>query len=108
MARKRYLKKLPLDDARKLFLGCVDAAGLATEATPVADALDRVTAEPIFAAHSSPRHHVSAMDGICVRAADTFGATEFAAKQLSLAAESNPGGNAFSYVDTGNALPAWA
>ncbi len=108
MARKRYLKKTPLIDARELFLSVVDPSQLGAEEIPVDDALDRITAEPIFAKISSPHYHASAMDGICVRAEDTFGATEFAGRKLTLASTETPGAGAFSYVDTGNALPAWA
>ena len=108
MARKRYLKKTPLAEARQLFLNTVDPAGLATEEVAIDDGLDRITAEPIFAKISSPHYHASAMDGICVRAEDTFGATEFVGKTLKLAdSEATPAG-AFRYVDTGNALPPWA
>ena len=108
MARKRYLKKTPLTDARQLFLSTVNPAALKTEEVAIDDALDRVTAEPVFAKISSPHYHASAMDGICVRAEDTFGATEFTGKKLTLADTDPPGGDAFKYVDTGNALPAWA
>lgn len=108
MARKRYLKKTPLTEARSLFLSLVDPARLGVDEIPVDDALDRVTAEPIFAKISSPHYHASAMDGICVRAEDTFGATEFAGKTLKLAGGDTPAAGAFRYVDTGNALPSWA
>ncbi|HEX6768502.1 MAG TPA: molybdopterin biosynthesis protein [Candidatus Binatia bacterium] len=108
MARKRYLKKTPLHEARALFLSTVSPAALATEEIAIDDALDRITAEPVFAKISSPHYHASAMDGICVRAEDTFGATEFIGKKLILADGDLPGGNAFKYVDTGNALPGWA
>jgi len=107
MARKRYLKKTPLKDARELFLARVEAGALASEEIPIDDALDRVTAEPVFAKISSPHYHAAAMDGICVRAEDTFGATEFAPKKLRpLAGEDYAG--VFQYVDTGNAIPLWA
>ena len=108
MARNRYLKKTPLIEARQLFLSAVDPARLGREEIPIDDALDRITAEPIFAKISSPHYHASAMDGICVRAEDTFGATEFVGKKLSLADSDAPAAGAFKYVDTGNALPAWA
>ncbi|MGH7816775.1 MAG: molybdopterin biosynthesis protein [Candidatus Binatia bacterium] len=108
MARKRYLKKTPLIEARELFLSTVNPARLLTEEIPIDDALDRITAEPVFAKISSPHYHASAMDGICVRAEDTFEATEFVGKKLSLADSDSPGAAAFEYVDTGNALPAWA
>jgi putative molybdopterin biosynthesis protein len=108
MARKRYLKKTPLTEARQMFLATVDPASLTAEEVPVDEGLDRITAEPVFARISSPHYHASAMDGICVRAEDTFGATEFIGKKLTLAREDAPGTAAFSYVDTGNALPSWA
>lgn len=108
MARKRYLKKTPLIDARELFLSVVEPDKLGVEEIAIDDGLDRITAEPVFAKISSPHYHASAMDGICVRAEDTFGATEFVGKKLTLAATETPGAAAFRYVDTGNALPAWA
>ena len=108
MARKRYLRKTPLEEARSLFLSRVDAVTLEDEEMDVGTALHRITAEPVFARTSSPHYHGSAMDGICVRAEDTFGATEFAPKRLTpLAGESGPGG-CFAYLDTGQPLPAWA
>jgi putative molybdopterin biosynthesis protein len=107
MARKRYLKKTPLREARELFLAKVDASSIAAEVITIDDALNRVTAEPVFAKISSPHYHAAAMDGICVRAEDTFGATEFAGKKLARASDV-PGREIFTYVDTGNALPAWA
>jgi putative molybdopterin biosynthesis protein len=108
MARKRYLKKTPLTDARAMFLSLIDPAQLGIDEIPIDDALDRITAEPVFAKISSPHYHASAMDGICVRAEDTFGATEFAGKTLRLASADSADAGAFQYVDTGNALPPWA
>ncbi len=107
MARKRYLKKTPLREARELFVGRFDASHLETETVPVDLGHNRVTAEAVFANISSPHYHGSAMDGICVRARDTFGATEFKPKTLKL--RSDAGEDAvFAFVDTGNALPSWA
>ena len=86
MARKRYLKKTPLIEAREIFLELVDPSSLAVEEIAIDEAvLDRITAEPVFAQISSPHYHASAMDGICVRAEETFGATEFVGKLLRLA-----------------------
>ena len=48
------------------------------------------------------------MDGICVRAEDTFGATEFVATKLMRVSGDSPGAGRVAYVDTGNSLPAWA
>jgi putative molybdopterin biosynthesis protein len=94
-------------DARELFLSIVDPAALGSEEIAIDDALDRITAEPVFAKISAPHYHASAMDGICVRAEDTFGATEFAPKKLRPVSGENFDG-AFQYVDTGNAIPLWA
>ena len=92
-----------------MFLASVDPATLACEILPVDNALNRITAEPVFAKISSPHYHAAAMDGICVRAEDTFGATEFVGKKLTRVLEdSSRSTGVFAYVDTGNALPGWA
>jgi putative molybdopterin biosynthesis protein len=108
MARKRYLKKTPLKEAKELFLAKVEPSRIGNEFIMVEEALDRITAEPVFAKISSPHYHAAAMDGICVRAEDTFGATEFNPKKLLHASSDSPGPDAFAYVDTGNSLPVWA
>ena len=108
MTRKRYLKKTPLREAQELFLARIDPSRVGHETVAVDDALNRVTAEPVFAKISSPHYHAAAMDGICVRAEDTFGATEFVGKRLRRASGDAPPPGAFAYVDTGNSLPAWA
>lgn len=58
---------------------------------PLADAVGRVTAEPVWATRSSPPYDAAAMDGIAVRAAGTGCGTL-------------PEG-AYDVVDTGDALP---
>ncbi|MFQ5542087.1 MAG: molybdopterin biosynthesis protein, partial [Candidatus Binatia bacterium] len=108
MARKRYLKKTPLKEALGLFLERIDVSLLGSETVQVDEALNRVTSEPIFARISSPHYHGAAMDGICVRAEDTFGATEFAPKRLRLVSTGTAPEDRFAYIDTGNALPHWA
>src|SRR5205809_6415539 len=108
MARKRYLKKTPLKEAKELLLRSVDPSHLSDEAVQVSDALHRITAEPVFAKISSPHYHASAMDGICVRAEDTFRVAEFVGKTLTMADSDLPGLASFKYFDIGNALPAWA
>jgi putative molybdopterin biosynthesis protein len=108
MARKRYLKKTALKEARELFLQSIDPSLLEGETIPVEEALGRITAEPVFAKISSPHYHGAAMDGICVRAEDTFGATEFSPKRLKLVSAAPAAANGFGFVDTGNALPSWS
>ncbi|MFZ0482018.1 MAG: molybdopterin biosynthesis protein, partial [Desulfobacterales bacterium] len=58
----------------------------------------RVLAEPVTAVISSPNFHLSAMDGIAVKAANTFGASETRPKELFV------GKDAF-YVNTGHVMP---
>ena len=108
MARKRYLKKTPLAEARELFLEAVAGIRLEDETVEVGQALHRITAEPVFARISSPHYHGSAMDGICVRAEDTFGATEFSPRRLRLLADEARAEGCFAYLDTGQPLPGWA
>ncbi len=108
MARKRYLKKTPLAQAREQFLGHVDPTGLEDETVDVGQALHRITSEPVFARISSPHYHGSAMDGICVRAENTFGATEFAPRRLRLLTDATRPDGCFAYLDTGQPLPSWA
>ncbi|MEW6297566.1 MAG: molybdopterin biosynthesis protein [Thermodesulfobacteriota bacterium] len=111
--RKRYLKKKPLQDALAIFLRAVTPPHR-VERVAVEGALHRITAEPIFARLSAPHYHGAAMDGIAVRAEDTFGASEFSAVTLRLAdapgtrQSRNGAQRIFQYVDTGSPLPPWA
>ncbi len=63
----------------------------------VGDAVDRVTAEPVWARRSSPAFDSAGMDGIAVRAEDTVGAAETTPVLLP--------SDAFEFVDTGDPLP---
>jgi putative molybdopterin biosynthesis protein len=105
--RTRYLKKKPLAEALGLFVdeGVVPREG---ERIAVEESLGRVTAEPIFARNSVPHYHGAAMDGIAVRASDTFGASEVSPVELRLAGAGKAAARSFAYVDTGNPLPSWA
>lgn len=98
MARKVYLANTPLAEAKKIFLEEALKRKMETEEVDTILAAGRVTAEAVFADLSSPHYHSSAMDGIAVKASDTFGATPVSPRRLHL------GENAF-YVDTGGALP---
>jgi hypothetical protein len=66
-------------------------------ALPLAQAVGRVTAEPVWATRSSPPFDAAGMDGIAVRAADTAGASETTPVFL------DPGG--YDVVDTGDPMP---
>lgn len=101
--RNVYLHDVALDRALQAWHAVLDQLGLlatcGAETIPVADAVGRVTAEPIWAKISSPHYHASAMDGYAVRADSTHGATETAPKRLTVGTEALP-------VDTGDPLPA--
>ena len=92
---------MPLARALEEWARCREASGCPSRVSAVTAALDqavgRVTAEPIWAARSSPPFDAAAMDGVAVRAADTRGASETA--PLLLASD------AFAVVDTGDPLP---
>ena len=108
MPRTRYLNKKSLPETLALFVDGLELHRRAPELVPVEDSLHRITAEPILARISAPHYHGAAMDGIAVRAEDTFGASD--AQPIELERASDPGDRArsFTYVDTGQALPAWA
>lgn len=128
MAVKRnvYLNETPLDEARRLFFAALDeeeAAGPATAgrvgartetiAVDVA-AVGRITAAPVFAKISSPHYHACAMDGVAVKSASTFGASERRPVSLRLCKAGDAAGAAGGsrgatdcafMVDTGDPLP---
>ena len=97
--RNIYLKMKTLEEAREiLFKRFFSDRPLSKEMVSVPDAVGRVLAEPATAVISSPNFHLSAMDGIAVKASDTFGASEARPKELLI------GKNAF-YVNTGHVMP---
>jgi putative molybdopterin biosynthesis protein len=98
MKRNIYLKKKSLEEAKKVSSELARLIRLETETIPVAQSVHRVTAEPLFAKLSSPPFHCAAMDGIAVKAENTFGATEESPKSLCINKE------AF-FVNTGNRIP---
>ena len=103
MKRKVYLDDLPLEEALRIYRRHLRQVGAlkvgAPETIPAEQALARVTAAPVYAANSSPHYHASAMDGMAVQSADTYGASETRPVRLALGREAIP-------VDTGDPLPA--
>ena len=90
--RKVYLQDTPTEEAVQELLRNFNPERK-EEMIPSRKALGRVTAAPVFAKMSSPHYHASAMDGIAVKAEETFAADEQNPVQLKL----NEG---FDYVDT--------
>lgn len=100
--RRYYLSDIPLDEAIQKFDHALQEAGALlrspAEEVSLEEAIGRVTAEPVWAASSSPHYDSAAMDGIAVRARDTNGATETAPLGLKI-------GDQAVWVDTGDPMP---
>jgi putative molybdopterin biosynthesis protein len=97
--RNVYLKMKTLEEAREiLFTGVSHIKSLPGETIPVPDAIGRVTAEAVSARLSSPNFHSAAMDGIAVKAENTFGASETQPKQLMVNQD-------VFFLNTGHVLP---
>jgi putative molybdopterin biosynthesis protein len=102
MSRRYYLEDIALDDAWQRFEAAIARAGgvhpLPAERVPLAEALGRITAGPVWANISSTHYHEAAMDGVAVRAVETAGASETEPLRLAL-------GRQATWVDTGDPLP---
>ena len=98
MKRNIYLKKKSLEEAKKVASEIANLIHLGTEVISAIHSQGRITAEPVFARISSPPFHCAAMDGIAIKAENTFGATEVSPKSLRINHE------AF-FVNTGNPIP---
>ncbi|MDD4255785.1 MAG: molybdopterin biosynthesis protein, partial [Methanofollis sp.] len=73
---KRYLDLVSLDRALGIIRERFGSRKPRTETVPLEEAAGRVTSGPIYARFSVPGMHISAMDGIAVRSAETRGASE--------------------------------
>ena len=104
--RRRYLRRTGLVEAKDRFFSRLSGRLYRTETISTEAAAGRVTAAPVAAKLSAPHYHGAAMDGIAVRAEDTFGATEFQPVTLQLGGEDASG--RFAFLDTGSPLPEWA
>jgi len=98
--RNIYLESLPWEEALQRYLDRLrDLPKIQrVETVPTRQALGRILARPIFAPSSWPHYHAAAMDGIAVRAEDTFQASDTNPVNLKLGSEA-------VYVDTGDPLP---
>ncbi len=100
MDRNIYIENKPLDEALELFVQQLEACGwfdLEYEEVGIMDCLGRRTSHPVYAQRSHPHYMASAMDGIAVKAAATYNATEV--NPISLPA------NEILVVDTGDYVP---
>jgi molybdenum cofactor synthesis domain-containing protein len=97
--RNVYLSMKTLEEARTEFFsrfGLDFRSG--AEEIQTEEALGRVTAEPVFARMSTPTYHSAAMDGIAVKAEETYGTTERIPKALKV-------GQDAVWINTGQAIP---
>ena len=94
-----YLSNVPLEEAVEGFAEALAQRGMVprAEVVPVGEALERVTAEPLYAAISAPHYHACAMDGIALAASVTFGATATTPVVVQP--------DEYVVVDTGDPLP---
>lgn len=95
--RKIYLEDMLREEARQKLLQRFTTTR-ETEWIPTTKARGRITAEPVYANLSMPHYHASAMDGIVVKAEDTYNAHEHRPLTLEM-------GKSFAYVDTGDPIP---
>ena len=96
------MNKLSLKEAQEKFYNSLLKYKLAHplkgESISTEDSLERITAEPIFAKMSSPYYQAAAMDGVVVRAKETYSAYESSPVILKL-------NQNFHFINTGNPIP---
>lgn len=95
--RNVYIDNIPVEEAIETYKRTLFSS-IKTEKISIYEALFRTTSQAVYAKISSPHFHCAAMDGIAVRAEDTYGATEKMPKQLKE-------GDQFEYINTGNPMP---
>jgi len=102
LRRNIYLNKLTLKEAQEIFYKTLLKYKLVQpskgELVSTEDSLGRITAEPIFARISSPHYQAAAMDGVVVKARDTYGASESSPVTLKIDQD-------FHFINTGNPIP---
>ncbi len=95
--RKIYLEDTPLQDAQREFLEKI-TFDRKVEWVRTTEALGRITADPVYAKVSMPNYNASAMDGVAVAAAKTYGADEQNPVRLKRGVD-------YEIVDTGDPIP---
>lgn len=97
--KHNYLDNIPLDEARERFFSLVseEITKLRGEYVEVFRSAGRVTKNALYAKICSPHYNASAMDGISVKAKDTYGASENTPVVLEK--------EQYTVVDTGDPIP---
>ena len=109
-SNRAYLNCQTRQQAQDLWVNRLSDSGffskLPVETIDVDESLGRVTAYSVYARQSAPHYNSAAMDGIAVRASDTFGAQDAVPVKLTLQAATMPYFPGCCYiVDTGDVLP---
>jgi putative molybdopterin biosynthesis protein len=117
MPQEQFLEVIDRDEAERRFRRVVRLTPREAEFVPLAESLGRVLAGDVAAAVDVPSFDRSNFDGFAIRAADTFGATEEAPRQLRLLPETIATGvvpqievvpGAASAIATGGMVPRGA
>lgn len=96
--KHNYLDNMPLEEAKERFTALVtDDYSHKTEEIATIDSVGRVLANAVYAKICCPHYNASAMDGIAVKAKDTYTASENTPLILSP--------DKYTVVDTGDAIP---
>lgn len=96
--KHNYLDNMPLEEAKEKFTALVtDDFSHKTEEIATTDSVGRVLANAVYAKICCPHYNASAMDGIAVKAKDTYTASENTPLILSP--------DKYTVVDTGDAIP---
>lgn len=97
--KHNYLDNIPLEEAKKRFFELVDSgySALKSERVETRLACSRVTKNAVYAKICSPHYNASAMDGVALKAKDTYGASENNPVVLKK--------SQYTVVDTGDPIP---
>ena len=97
--KHNYLNNTPLNEAREKYLSHLAETGFNYKTETVASTYScgRVLSKAVYAKICSPHYNASAMDGIAVKASDTYGANESNPIVLST--------DMYTVVDTGDPIP---
>ncbi|MBO7319440.1 MAG: molybdopterin biosynthesis protein, partial [Clostridia bacterium] len=97
--KHNYLNNTPLDKAKNEYLSHLKDRGFSykTEAVSSVNSYGRVLSDAVYAKICSPHYNASAMDGIAVKASDTYGASESTPLVLT--------DDMYTVVDTGDPIP---
>lgn len=99
-SRNIYLRTMPIEEAVRQTCDQLKQVlpRPLLETVPAFEAAGRITARPVYARYSSPTFHSAAMDGVALRAKDTFQAREGEPVALKLHQD-------FIWVNTGDPMP---